>query len=145
MSSALKVLITNTTSTVRSGTNVYARDIALELHKRGHTPVVYSPSLGDVAADLRAATISVIDDLNDMAVAPDVIHGHQHMETMTALLHFPGVPAIQLCHGWSSWQEMPAKFPRILRYVPVDHTCHDRLILQHGIPSERVEDRKSVV
>ena len=69
-----------------------------------------------------------------MAEAPDVIHGHHHMETMTALLHFPGVPAIQFCHSWTLWEEMPAKFPRILRYVPVDHTCRDRLILQHGIP-----------
>src|SRR2546430_4332475 len=31
------------------------------------------------------------------------------------------------CHGWLPWEETPPHFPRILRYVAVDHTCRDRL------------------
>src|SRR5678816_1337501 len=63
--------------------------------------------------------------------------GHQ-AETITALLHFPGVPAVQFCHSWSHWEETPVRFPRIRRYVAVDHTCRDRLLYQHGIPEEQV-------
>ena len=33
---------------------------------------------------------------------------------------------------------MPPQFPRILRYVAVDETCRDRLILEHAIPEERI-------
>jgi hypothetical protein len=57
---------------------------------------------------------------------------------MTALLHFRQVPAIFFCHGWLPWEEIPPRFPRILRYVAVDHTCRDRLAYEHAIPEERV-------
>jgi hypothetical protein len=113
------------------------RDLAAGLVKRGHTPLAYSSQLGGVADELRAATISVVDDLNELAIAPDLIHGHEHMETMTALLHFPGVPAIYFCHSAYAWFDAPLFFPRILRYVAVDHACRDRL-LSHGIPEERI-------
>ena len=58
---------------------------------------------------------------------------------MTALLHFPNVPAIYFCHGWLPFEEMPPKFPRILRYVAVDQTCKDRLVFEHGIAADRVQ------
>src|SRR5262249_22469342 len=85
-----------------------------------------------------AATVPVIDDLNALAVPPDIIHGQHHLDAMTALLHFPGVPAIFFCHGWLPWEEMPPRFPRILRYVAVDHTCRDRLILEHAITEDQI-------
>jgi hypothetical protein len=55
---------------------------------------------------------------------------------MTALLHFPGVPAVRVCHGWSD--EPIQQFPRILRYVAVDHTVRDRMVSEWGVPADRV-------
>lgn len=136
--SRLKILLTNAALSARAGSELYVFDVATALLRRGHTPVVYSTLLGEVARELRAETIPVIDDLKDMSVTPDVIHGQHQAETMTALLHFPGVPAIQFCHSWSHWEEMPVRFPRIRRYVAVDHTCRDRLLFQHGIPEEQI-------
>jgi Glycosyltransferase Family 4 len=135
---SLRILITNNTLAARAGTEIYVRDIAMALLNRGHSPVAYSSLLGEVAQELRAATVPVIDRLDALAVRPDLIHGHHHLETMTALLQFPDVPAISFCHGWLPWEEMPPKFPRILRYVAVDETCRDRLVLEHAIPEERV-------
>jgi glycosyl transferase family 4 len=134
----LRILITNNAFSTRNGPTVYVRDLALGLLKQGHTPLAYSSNLGDVADELRAATVSVVDDLNQLAIAPDLIHGHEHMETMTALLHFPGVPAIHFCHSATAWLDAPPFFPRILRYVAVDHACRDRLLVRHGIPEERI-------
>jgi hypothetical protein len=134
----LKILLTNNTLADRAGTELYVRDVAVALLKWGHTPVAYSTLLGTVAEELRAATVPVIDHLDALAVPPDLIHGHHHIETMTALLHFPGVPAISFCHGWLPWEELPPKFPRILRYVAVDETCRDRLVYEHAIPENRV-------
>ena len=133
----LRILITNHAFSTRNGPTVYVRDLASSLLKRGHTPLAYSSQLGGVADELRAATVSVVDDLNELAIAPDLIHGHEHMETMTALLHFPGVPAIYFCHSAYAWLDAPLLFPRILRYVAVDHACRDRL-LDQGIPEERI-------
>lgn len=134
----LRILITNNALSARNGPTVYVRDLALGLLKRGHTPLAYSTILGDVADELRAGTVSVVDDLNRLEIVPDLIHGHEHMETMTALLHFPGVPGIHFCHSSTVWYDTPLVFPRILRYVAVDHPCRDRLIVRHGIPEERI-------
>jgi glycosyltransferase involved in cell wall biosynthesis len=117
---------------------LYVRDVAMGLLKRGHTPLVYSSNLGEVAAELQAANVLVVDDLNQVSETPDLIHGHHHMDTMTALLHFPRVPAINFCHGWSNWYETPVRFPRVVRYVAVDQACRDRLVNRHDIPDASV-------
>lgn len=135
--SGLRVLITNHTLAGRAGSELYVRDTATELLKRGHSPIAYSTTLGEVAREMEAANIPVIDDLNKLAASPDLIHGQQHMELMTALLHFPRVPAIQFIHNSRSWYEKPIHFPRIVRYVAVDHACRD-LLREQGIPEERI-------
>jgi hypothetical protein len=134
----LKILITNNGLAARAGSELYVRDLALALLRQGHTPIAYSTVLGEVADELRSATIPIVDNLDSLSITPDIIHGHHHLETMTALLRFPNVPAVYFCHGWIPWQEAPPKFPRILRYVAVDYTCRDRLLLEHGIPDDRV-------
>ena len=135
---SLRILITNNTLDVRAGSELYVRDLAIALLKRGHTPITFSTVLGEVARELRAATIPVIDNLEALTTPPDIIHGQHHIDTMIALLHFPTTPAVYFCHGWLPWEETPPHFPRILRYVAVDHTCRDRLVFENGIPENRV-------
>jgi hypothetical protein len=133
----LRILITNNTLADRAGTELYVRDLSLRLQERGHTPMVYSTNLGAVAAELRKATVPVLDDLSDLPFRPDIIHGQHHLDTMTALLSLPGVPAIYFCHGWLPWEELPPVFPRIFRYVAVDRTCLDRVLYEARIPAEK--------
>jgi hypothetical protein len=56
---------------------------------------------------------------------------------MAALLHFPGVPGIFVCHDRRHHSDIPPAFPRIRRYVAVDHMCRERLV-EHGLPEERL-------
>jgi hypothetical protein len=114
------------------------RDVAVSLLRRGHTPIVYSPVLGEVARELRIATVPVVDDLAKLGAAPDVIHGQHHLEVMTALLTFARAPAIFVCHGWRPWEEAPPRHPRILRYVAVDDACRDRVVFENGIDEDQV-------
>jgi hypothetical protein len=139
MCNPLRVLLTNRILAHRTGTELYVRDLAIGLLQRGHLPVVYSPRLGAVAAELRRHTIPVVDDPAKIAEAPDVIHGHHGLETLTALMAFPGVPAVSVCHSWVGWADEPIAFPRIRRYVAVDDTCRHRLVSEHGVAPERVE------
>ena len=134
----LRILLTNRVLAGRTGTELYVRDVALGLRRRGHSPIVYSPRLGEVAADIRRQTIPVVDDLAKIAEAPDLIHGHHGLETLTALLAFPRVPAISVCHSWIGWADQPVAFPRIRRYLAVDDTGRDRLVSEQGVPPERV-------
>lgn len=138
MSKKLKILLTNHNLADRAGTQLYIRDLALELQKMGHSPFVYSPLIGEVAQELRFATIPIVSDLTQLTFQPDVIHGHHQLETLTALLHFPRTPALFVCHGWFPWQEAPIKFPRIFRYVAIDCLTYNRLVIENGIPEANV-------
>jgi len=134
----LRILMTNNTLSLRAGSELYLRDLAVSFMKRGHFPVAYSRTLGPVADELRAATIPVIDDLDEMSVAPDIIHGQHHLETMTAATHFPQVPVVYTCHGWVPWPELPPAYPNIMKYVAVDDLCRERLLTTHGIEPEAI-------
>lgn len=132
----MRILITNSDLTERAGTQLFVRDLALKLLAWGHEPIVHSPTLGDVAGELRERTIPVTSDLRTITIPPDVIIGNYHLETMTALQQFRHAPAIFVCHAW---QAIPPKFPRIRRYIAVDETCRSHLTYQHGIEPDAIE------
>src|SRR5260221_13798911 len=134
----LIVLMTNLVLSGRTGTEVVIRDLARGLQRRGHKPIVYSSYLGEMAHELESYTIPVVDDLANVAVTPDVIHGHHTLETAAAVLHFPNTPAVYVCHDWASWHDRPPRLPRVRRYVAVDYTCRDRLVCRHGIAEAAV-------
>ena len=135
----LRVLLTNHNLGARAGSELYVRDLATALLDCGHTPIVFSTRLGEVAAELRAATVPVVDRLSDVGEPPDVIHGQHHIDTMIALSWFSTVPAVYVCHGWIPWEETPPRHSRIKRYVAVDETCRDRIECESGIPRSAVE------
>lgn len=134
----LRVLVTNTALVNRAGSELYVRDVVGELFRRGHHPVVYSPRFGDVAREIERGGVPVVDRLDAVAQAPDLIHGQHHLETMAALSRFPGVPAVYFCHGWLPWVEAPPRHPRILRYVAVSEAVRDRIVLESGVPGADV-------
>jgi hypothetical protein len=121
-----------------SGTETMTRDLALELRKLGHEAVIYSPVLGPVGKQVRDQGIPVFTDIHQIKFVPDVIHGHHHAQTLTALLQFPDTPAIFVCHDAAAWHDDPLIFPRVLRYVAVDHRCQKRFEETPQIPRENI-------
>lgn len=134
----MRILITNFDLDAYAGTQIVVRDLAVELQRQGHEPLVYSPRLGAVAQEIKKCGIEVTDQLSSTSPVPDVIHGHHH-QTLEALLRFPSVPAIYVCHGAGGYVEAPFYFPRIQRYVAVDERCKQRLAGVPAIPHERIE------
>ena len=134
----MRVLFTEQSLGQRRGTQLFTRDAALGLLRRGHTPVIYSTGPGELARELRDATVPVVDDLAQVAATPDVIHGHRHIDTVTALLHFRGVPAVSFCHSWLGVGHGFPILPSVTRYVAVDSACRDRLLYGWGVPEDRV-------
>ena len=137
--SRLRILITISRLEGFTGTELFVRDIARGLIEAGHTPIVYSPRLGPLAAEIRKETVPVVDDLSQLSAAPDIIHGQHANETFMALLHFCNTPALYFCHDWYFPEDYPPQFPRILRYAAADDLCHDKLVYECGIPEERVQ------
>ena len=115
------------------------RDLAVGLLRQGHLPLVYSPRLGDVAREIAAGGIEVASRLETLSQAPDIIHGHHHPQVVQAMLHFPSVPAVFVCHAATPWVEEPFYHPRILKYVAVDDACKQRIERTPDIPPSRIE------
>jgi Glycosyltransferase Family 4 len=145
MQRALKVLLTNIWLANRGGSEIVTRDLALGLLRRGHRPIVYAASLGEPAEELRAAGVAVIDDLRLLGERPDILHAHHAIPCGEALMRFPDLPAIQVCHAFALWMEAPAHFPQIGAYVAVDEACRDRLVHSEGIDPARVVEIPNAV
>jgi glycosyltransferase involved in cell wall biosynthesis len=134
----MRVLIAGHWADDIGGIQTYERDLASWLIAGGHSPVIFSAALGNAARELDRRTIPVTDDLRTITAPIDVIHGDSALETMAALLHLSDTPAIFVCHAWGGLTRTTPHFPRILRYVAVDDTCADRLLLREGIAPEKV-------
>jgi glycosyl transferase family 4 len=135
----LKILITNAVLDTYSGTETVARDLALEFKRQGHSPSVFSPKLGPIARELSAQGIEVVADPAALTSVPDVIHGHHHPPLLEALLRFPSVPAVAVCHATNLRIDQPFSFPRILRYVAVDERCRKWLEGFSEVPPAKIE------
>ena len=134
----LRVLITNIQSWPPSGTVLYVRDLALELQRQGHTPVVFSSTEGGVAEELRDAGIAVTDRLGRLRETPDIIHGHHHAPTLVALRRWPSVPAIHVCHDHTSPNDRTPIHPNIRRHFGVSRVCVQRLV-GDGVPQSSAD------
>jgi hypothetical protein len=137
----LRVLITNFMLDRWAGTELFVRDLSRGLLDAGHQPVVYSPRPGKLAEEIRKQTVPVVDDLVKLTATPDIIHGQHVNETLSALLHFPDTPALFFCHDWYFNEDVPPRFPRLLRYVAIDYQCYDKLVCERAVP----EDRASIL
>ncbi|MEP7082756.1 MAG: glycosyltransferase, partial [Chloroflexota bacterium] len=127
---------TNVTLWPRSGTVLYARDLALELQRRGHVPLVFSSTTGPVAAELKRAGIHVTNRLSDFP-QPDIIHGHHYAATLLALRRWPAIPAIYICHDHQSFKDRTPLFAGVRRHFGVSRLCIQRLIVE-GVSPDRV-------
>ncbi|MGZ4779476.1 MAG: glycosyltransferase [Thermoanaerobaculia bacterium] len=132
-----RILFTNNTLSTRAGTELWVRDMTIELHARGYLPAAYSSVLGPVADEMRDAGIPVVDHLDGLPWRPDLIHGQHHLEAMTALVRFPDVPAVFVCHGAIPWEEEPLLHPAIRRWIAVDSACRQRLV-DARVPEDRI-------
>lgn len=133
-----RVLVTNTALGERAGTETYVLDLVRGLRARGDEVACYAGLLGRVADELRAEGVPVVDDLARAPFRPDVIHGHHHVETMTALVTFPSTPALYVCHGAKPWEEAPPRHPRLLRYVAVCEPTRERCVAEAGVAVDDV-------
>ncbi|MFL6817474.1 MAG: glycosyltransferase [Bradyrhizobium sp.] len=138
MNRRLAILITNIWLESRGGSEIVTRDLALGLSRRGHRPIVYSPTLGLVATDIMARGIPVIDDLRLIGETPDIVHGHHSIPSGEALIRFPHIPAVYTCHAFDFWMEAPVHFPQIAVYAAPDEACRDRLVHREGIDPAQV-------
>ena len=135
----LRILLAMCYLVHRTGAEMFTRDLALWLRRRGHAVTILATAFGDMADELRHASIACITDVADMAARPDVIIGNTHHETVRALLHFHDVPVLTICHDRSAEHGRPPQFSQVVRHIAVDENCAERLVHEFGIEREHIE------
>jgi hypothetical protein len=123
----------------RTGSEVVLRDTALSLLRAGHRPIVYTRSFGPISEQLRAAYVSVTNDLTTIKQPVDIIHAAHHPTLAAAVAQFPSVPAICLYQDFVHWLDAPQDLPTVRRHLAVDHALRERLISEGGISPENVD------
>ena len=92
--------------------------------------MLHQPSVGHARVEIPASRLSTaaLDGLIEEFVTRDgTDYGEQEhtLEAAMGLLHFPGTPAIYVCHDWCWEHDIPPKISRIRQFVAVDHTVRD--------------------
>lgn len=135
----MNILITNIILKNHSGTEVYVRDLAIALKQRGVHVEVYSPKKGEIAQQITATGINVVDNIYKLKLKPDLIHAHHYIPTLEAVSKFPEVPVIYFQHDRTHIIDAPPKYNRIVKYVAVDYNCLDRLLIDQNIAPEKTD------
>lgn len=133
----LHILIAIDFLSYRSGAELFVRDLAMGLRRRGHRVAVYAPQIGDIGDELSAAGIVCSTDLIQIHDAPDLIIGNTRRATVFALVRFADVPVLSICHDAAHRHGAPSQFTRIHRHVAVDANTRERL-LASGLAEDRV-------
>jgi glycosyltransferase involved in cell wall biosynthesis len=120
-----------------TGADLYTRDLAVALSRRGHEVVVYTPFPGQIADRIRSVAVPVVSDLRTLMFDPQIIHGQHRPALLAALKRYPATPAISLMHGATAAIDAPVPLSRIRRYVAVDDVCRARLTRELWVPQER--------
>ncbi|WP_344303055.1 hypothetical protein [Nocardioides bigeumensis] len=96
----MKILMTNHALHARGGSESYLETVSTELRKLGHEVCFYSPSCGAMAESLRAGGFTVHDDVGDVPVDIDVIHGQHASAVGLVRTRLPRTPLVFVCHSW---------------------------------------------
>lgn len=132
----MNILLTNIVISGRSGTEIVIAEIAYELRRRGHEIVVYSPTCGKLADELRFHGIIVVDRIANVPFQPEIIHGHHNVTLAVAITHFPNTPSIFVCHDFDIWHDSIFLHHMIKKYIAVDQLCMKRLQI-NNVPFDK--------
>ncbi len=134
----MRILFTNISFGVRSGTELFIADLARQLTARGHSCALYSTLFGPAIKGSLRDILPLFDDLRKLPWRPDIIHGQHSLETLRAIEFFPDVPAVYVCHDSTIWFDSPPPPPLVQAYVTVDWHCRKRVMRETGLAEKDI-------
>ncbi|MDD5260762.1 MAG: sulfotransferase [Methylacidiphilales bacterium] len=134
----MRILFTNISFGVRSGTELFIADLARQLASRGHTCALYSTLFGPAIKGSLHGILPLFDDLRKLPWQPDIIHGQHSLETLAAIGFFPGVPAIYVCHDSTIWFDSPPPPPLVQAHVTVDWHTRKRVMRETDLAEKDI-------
>lgn len=123
----MRILLTNVVLSGRTGTEVVTIELAQALAARGHEVVVFSRTVGESGAALRAQHIRVTDRLDELDFEAEVVHGNHNVELVQGLIRYPHAPGLFVCHDPNMWANATPDLSRIRAYVAVCGLTRERI------------------
>lgn len=134
----MRILITFIYLKGRTGGELYVYELAFQLLKLGHTPIIFTgKDTGPLFDEIKRRGIPITTDLETINSSPDIIMGNSHEELMLALLYFPNTPAVFVGHDRFAWYAVPPKSSRLFRYLTPSKNIADGFIHEHNIPENK--------
>jgi glycosyltransferase involved in cell wall biosynthesis len=94
----MNILITNYEINGRSGTELYVKELAIELKFRGHNIEIYTLLLGKLAEELIHQDINVVSNLNLLKNKPEIIHANHNILAYKVVSYFKFTPVVFFLH-----------------------------------------------
>ncbi|MEO6001375.1 MAG: glycosyltransferase family 4 protein [Chitinophagaceae bacterium] len=135
----MNILITNITLSGNSGTEMYVKELALELKRRGHCVEVFTMLIGRTGDELISEDINVVDKLKRLKNKPDIIHAHHNLVTQKAAFFFKHTPIIFFLHDRTAGFDHPFLHKNIIRYLAVDYNCRERYFLENNFIKDEIQ------
>lgn len=135
----MNVLITNINIAEYTGTEVYVKELAIELINRGNLVEIFTFRMGDLSQELIEKGINVTTSLKQLKLIPDIIHAHHNITALKAISFFKFTPVVYFIHDRTSVFDHPYQHKNILRYVAVDYNCRERYCLENNFKEEDIE------
>jgi hypothetical protein len=126
-----------------TGAEMYVYELARELKRTGHEPVITAPiaSLGGemlTRAQDAGLTALPVESLSPRAIDFDVLHLNERKPSEALLGLFPKAAAVSTVHSQFDC-EAPILSPRIFKYIAIRQDIKDKLEAKDGIGSARIE------
>jgi hypothetical protein len=126
-----------------TGAEMYVYELARELKRIGHEPVITAPLInlgGEMLARARAAGLTAVpcEGFPLLGMDFDVLHLNERKPSESLLDLFPKAAAVSTVHS-QFFCEAPILSDRIFRYIAIRQDIKDKLEAKDGIPAERVD------
>lgn len=136
----MKILICTHHLKDKAGSELFTKNLSIELKKRGYEVYVFSPTLGEVSEEIKSFSIRVVDNLLELKNKNfDIIHSQHNATTILARSVFPNTPIIFMSHGVLPELEQPPSVELgICKYIAVSEEVQNNLV-KKGILKDKIE------
>ncbi len=136
----MKILIATHHLYEYTGTEIFTAELAYELKKRGHEIIVFSPTTGSIAEEVKAHQIKVVSNLALIEKEKfDIIHAQHNIIAIMARSIFPNTPMIFMSHGTLAELEQPPTINlAISQFIAVSEAVAQNLHRHYGISLTKI-------
>lgn len=136
----MRILVVTKHLAEYAGSELFTRDLCLELVHRGHRVACFAWESGAVSSELAGRGVTVVSDLRALSGRDfDVIHAQHGVAALLARSAFPDVPMAYFVHGViSAFEHLPGIELGVAVFGGVSEETARDVASRYGLPASEV-------